>query len=335
MVGGSIHFRRVLGLFLLCQILILANPITVVEVAAPPIGGSCFPGIITGTNQDLIISDAEVNITANLLPSPYGYQSDISVDGVLNLTNPYDAETSILLLYNPAWGSWSINVSDSSLDWRIEGEYVSMHNTTFSNLTHPRQLPAEFHDRFPSWVWVHEELWYDANNLTLVNITLGPQCSRLFHFEDSYIVHTYDIDYFTAGFGFSAGQIQADRTIIRMRIELQHSTNFQGVSFYPDDSVSISQVGEDYIGEWLLEYPYSPELLYGNSPEPIRGGCSGYITINQYYPPILDDTSSTQSSTPESMVSDDSVPIQTLGLGLISASFIGAIVVLILYTKRK
>ena len=309
----------------------------IVNVAAPPFGAVCFPGLITGTNQDLIISDAEVIMTALFVPMPPRYRCDVSLEITLNLTNPYNSETGLYLLYNPSWGSSSENVTGSSPDWTLDGDCVAMSNSTFYNLTHPRELPEEFHDRFPSWVWVHEQIWYNINNLTLVNLTLGPRQNRLFHFVDSFRVDTYDIiDYFEVGFGFSAGQIQNDETIITMRIEMLQSAHYYSVSFTPDETASITRVGEDYIGEWFLEYPYSAEMLYGVLPEPIRGGCAGYILIHQVnYPPPVENTTATTSETQgtSNTVPSDTIPI--IGATLASLSIIVILAVLVYYSKRN
>jgi hypothetical protein len=319
-------------LFLLFQLIFLSHPRFIAKVVAPPIGAACFPGLITGTNQDLVISDAEVNMTTLLQPKPPGYRCDISLEVTLNLTNPYNFETDLYLLYNPAWGSKSKTVTGSFPEWSLDGDYVALRNSTFYNLTHPRQLPEEFHDRFPSWVWVHDVIWYDTCNFTLVNLTLESRENRLFLFRDSFRVDTYDIDYFEAGFGFSAGQIQYDRTIITMRIEMLQSAQYYRVSFIPDDTVSVTHDGENYVGEWFLEYPYPVEMLYGVVPEPIRGGCEGYILIHQVnYPPTIDYTIPTTSEASHTVPSD---AIQMIFATLVSVTIIAFVAVLVHYSKR-
>ena len=302
----------------------------IIEAAAPPIGGACFAGIITGSGSSIKISQADVNMTVELKPAQgNGLLCEISLEVALNLTNSGEGNKSVLLLYNPCWVETPYGVQKSDPKTSLDGACANYSITAINNVTHPRQLPAAFGNRFPSWVWVHDEIWQNPLNFTMVNITLGGHTARMLKISDAYTVDSYLVDYYEAGFGFSAVQVQADRTPIITRITLLYGSGFERISFFPTDSVESTQAGDECTGLWRLEYPYSQELLYGSSPEPIRAGCSVYITIVQWNPPTPSPTTITTDTTGADVQTTD-----PFGIALLAGALLAAASVMVYYHKH-
>jgi len=318
-----------------CGILIFTSFSMVCEVKAPPVGGASFAGFITGTETNVTIPLVDVNMTAHLLPDTYsGYQCRITLNGTATMTNPSDESAMIMILYSPVWGMLNTYCHESNISIWSDLAGFSMQQSSLSNITHPRNLSSAFHDRFPDWVWVSDEIWSPGRNFTSINMTLPPLSTTNVYFEDSFTVKSYPVDYFEVGFGLSAAQAQHDKTELRIKIELEIIPNFHSVSFNPEDDVTITQLDNDFFGSWTITYPYSGEFLYGTSPEPIRAGCSGYIKINDYqYLPIPSVTTDTSTGlTDES--NTDLLALQTIGIGIALGTVL-CVIILFGYLRRS
>lgn len=316
-VGVSIAFAL---------ILLLSAPAAVVEVVAPPSGGACSAGIITSVGSDIIITNANVNMTITSQRTPLDcFIHNIELEGGFDLTNIGNENASILLLYRPSWGISSCMVLNSSMfESCIDGTPLVYETQTLNNITHPRNLPSEFNDRFPDWVWYHEHLWDSLVKFTMTNLSIGSHENLILYFSDSIIVTSLYVDYLELGYGFSSAQLRSDSTSVSMRVRVTDGSQFLNTTFFPEASLVSSQVGTEYIGTWSVQYPYPPELMSGNTPEPIRAGFTAYLKISEYHLPTVESTTSSTS-----IISTTGVQIapQTIGFMLIVTSMIGLAVI--------
>jgi hypothetical protein len=330
-----------LQIAILILIFLSFNVMFVEDVVAPPTGDSLYSGIIKSTGSDIKIIHADINMTVGIEYRIFERLiCNIELQGRFNLTNTAGLNSTILLLYSPSWGSPKIPLNQTNFTCSIYGSPLIYENHSLSNITHPRQLLPEFHERFPDWVWVHDEIWQHPANFTLVNLTLGPKESVLFTFADSIIVTFYEADYYVIGYGFGKSQLLGDLTAINTRITLVDGSQFVGVSFYPDDSVVSTQDGYEYTGIWNIKPSYSSSFLYGISTEPIRAGFSVYLkNYENYYPPQpTNQHNSTSISTTTSNSASNSTPDYTLdctNLAFIITSLIIMGFIIISYYKLK
>lgn len=327
--------RKVVVSAAFALILLFSASASVIEVAAPPIGGSCSAGILTSTGSDIIITNANVNMTiTSLRTSDRGFIHNLELEGRFNLNNTVNENASILLLYCPCWGSASsVVLNGSKFESCIDGTPLVYETQTLSNITHPRNLSPEFNDRFPDWVWHHDLLWHSPVMFTMTNLSLGPHENLILYFSDSIIVTSLYHDYLIFGYGFASAQLRSDLTSVSMRVRITDGSEFLNTTFSPEVSLLSFQVGTEYTGTWSVQPPYPPELMYGNGPGPIRATFSAYLKISEYHLPTPESTTSSTSAISTTGVQ---IATQTIGFVLIATSTIGlAVIVLIIMGRTE
>jgi hypothetical protein len=213
------------------------------------------------------------------------------------MKNPSTKNVSTLLLYNPAWQRYSSVLNSSAFEASIDGVPLSFTDQTLANLTHPRNLPEEFQDRFPDWMYNHEVIWEDPIDLPMLSLSLGPLQTIELHFQDSIVTYIESGHYSAVGFGFGVDQIELDQTRIRFEMTIQYGSLFVDINPYPSDSVVESQFGSNYTYTWNVQPQYSLEFLNGVTPEPIRAGFFIQMMVTEYQLPTP-DTTTTHPITP-------------------------------------
>lgn len=314
----------------------ILNILAVTKVVAPPIGGSSSSGFITSTGSEIQIVEARINmsITSQLVHDAYHLHT-IQLQGLFNMTNPSSENEVILLLYSPYWEeSWSY-YNTSSFESFIEGSPLVFNNQTLSNVTHPRELPSDFHDRFPDWVYLHNQTWFSSTPFTLLNLSLGPYQSVIFHFNDLITVTSVSIHYSEVGFGLAPDQIERDSTQIRMQIIVINGDQFIDVISYPHDHLVDSHEENDYCYAWNAQPPYSSKLTNGFTPYPIGAGFEVKMVVTEYFLPTVETTTSTPTTTSSTTTSSN--PILTIlpDLIVISVGWGVFIVVIIFFWKSQ
>ena len=99
-------------------------------------------------------------------------------------------------------------------------------------------------------------------------------------------------------------------------------SQFIDLNPYPYDIVVESQEGSNYTYTWDAQSPYSPLLIYGVTPEPIRAGFQIQMEVFEYYLPTLNPTPTTSPTTyPNSPLATE-VLIITIGSGLLIIAII-------------
>lgn len=306
----------------------------VTKVAAPPTGGSSSSGILTSTGSDIQIVDARINMSIMSQPFyDYYHVHTINLQGSFIMTNPTSENASILLLYRPCWEGASFSfLNISSLETSIEGTPLFFSNQTLTNVTHPRDLPSEFHDRFPDWVYLHDQFWYNPAPFTMLNLSIGPHQSVILQFYDQITVTNLSQNLTEVGFGLGVDQIKNDSTRIRVQMTVLDGSQFIDLNPYPYDIVVETQEGSNYTYTWDVQSPYSPQLIYGITPEPIRAGFQIQMEVMEYYLPTIDPTPTsgpTTSPTSSPTTSPNNpLAIEVLILSIGSGLFIIAIIVL-------
>ena len=197
-------------------------------------------------------------------------------------------------------------------------------NQTLANVTHPRDLPSEFHDRFPDWVYNNDQFWYNPAPFTMLNLSIGPHQSVTLQFHDEITVTNLSQNLTEVGFGLGAEQIERDSTHIIVQMTVLDGSQFIDLNPYPYDIVVESQEGSNYTYTWDAQPPYSPQLIYGITPEPIRAGFQIQMEVFEYYLPTID---STPTSSP-TISQNQPLTIEVLILAGGSVLFIIAIIVL-------
>jgi len=214
------------------------------------------------------------------------------------MTNPSSENASILLLYRPCWeGASSSFLNISSFETSIEGTPLFFSNQTLANVTHPRDLPSEFHDRFPEWVYVHDQFWHNPAPFTMLNLSIGPHQSVILHFNDQITVTNLSQNLTEVGFGLGVDQIESDSTRIRLQMTVLEGSQFIDINPYPYDIVVTSQDGTDFIYTWDAQPPYSSQLIYGITPEPVRAGFKVQMEVTEYHLPTVSPTSTPDPTT--------------------------------------
>jgi len=214
------------------------------------------------------------------------------------MTNPSSKNASILLLYRPLWERASASsLNFSSFETSIEGIPLFFSNQTLTNVTHPRDLPSEFHDRFPYWVYNNDQYWYNPTPFIMLNLSIGPHQSITFRFHDQITVTNLSLNLTEVGFGLGVEQIQSDSTDIRVQITVLDGSQFIDLNPYPYDIVVESQEGDNYTFTWNAQPPYSSQIIYGITPEPIRAGFKIQMEVTEYYLPTVNPTSTSSTTT--------------------------------------
>ena len=290
----------------------ILNIFAVTKVAAPPIGGSSSSGFITSTGSELQIVEASINmsITSQPIQTAYHFHT-IQLQGQFNVTNPLSTNESILLLYRPSWEGFGSYFNTSSFGTNLEGTPIAYSNQTLLNITHPIELPAEFHDRFPDWVYLHNQTWYTSVPFTLLNLSLGPQQSIILHFYDLITITSVSVHYSEIGFGLAADQIESDSTRIRMQMTVINATQFIDVNTYPHEHLTDSDEGNDNFYGWTVQPPYSIQLTNGATPYLIGAGFHVQMEVTEYTFPFTETTSTTISTTSTTTTSSSSHNILT------------------------
>jgi hypothetical protein len=294
---------------LLLTLSITSNQI-VQKVAAPPVGGLSCSGILTSTGSDIKIAETWINISIESVRYGYYNVHDIQLQGILNVTNPSSKNESILLLYSPSWPSHSSFLNESSLTVYTDVPPLAFSNQILTNITHPRYLPSEFHDRFPDWVYVHDQLWENSTQFIMFNLTLYPKQSIRFYLQDQIGVTVLAGNLSEVAFGLNVDQIVGDSTQVHVQIVVIDGSQFIGLNPYPYDIVVESQDGDDYTFTWDAQPPFSPQLIYGITPTPICAGFLIQMEVTEYYLPTLEDTTTPSTSNSPSLI--DSLPIIVL-----------------------
>jgi len=297
--GVRNHKWSSVGLITILLTLSISGNLTVIRVAAPPIGGSSSSGILTASGSEIQIVDARINMSIMSQPLRDAYHvHTINLQGSFNMTNPSSENASILLLYRPCWeGASSSFLNISSFETSIQGTPLFFSNQTFANITHPRDLPSEFHDRFLDWVYLHDQFWYNPAPFTMLNLSMGPHQSVILQFYDQITVTNLSQNLTEVGFGLGVEQIQSDSTDIRVQMTVLDGSQFINLHPYPYDIVVESQEGTNYTFTWEAQPPYSPQLIYGITPEPIRAGFQIQMEVTEYYLPTVDSTPTSSPTT--------------------------------------
>jgi hypothetical protein len=297
------------------------------KVAAPPVGGLSSSGILTSTGSDIKIVETWINISIVSIRYDYYNVHDIQLQGILNMTNPSSKNESILLLYSPSWPSYSSFLNESSLTVYTDVPLLVFSNQTLANVTHPRYLPSQFHDRFPDWVYVHDQLWENSTQFIMFNLTLYPKQSVRFYLQDQIEVTVLAGNLSEVAFGLNVDQIVSDSTRIHVQIVVIDGSQFIDLNPYPNDIVVESQNGDDCTFRWDAQPPLSPQLIYGITPTPICAGFLIQMEVTEYHLPTLEDTTTPSTLSSQSLV--DSLPIVALlTIGVL------AIVLLVLWRSR-
>jgi hypothetical protein len=287
----------------------ISSRIAVIEVSAPPIGGSSSSGILTSIGSDIEITDASINMS--ITSQPFGdmyHVHTIQVFGSFNMTNPSSENAGILLLYSPMWNGYSSFLNASSFETYIDGTPLIFTNQTLTNITHPRDLPSVFHDRFPDWVYIHDQLWYNYNQFIMLNLSLGPHQCVILRFHDLITVTSLSFNSTSVGFGLGSNQIEKDSTRIRIEITVIDGAQFITVNPYPYDHLAHANIEHDYLYMWNIQPPYSPQLIYGVSPMPIDAGVQVQMEVREYNLPFI-DTTATSTSTSYPANSSGPIPL--------------------------
>jgi hypothetical protein len=295
--------------FTILLIISISSRIAVIEVSAPPIGGSSFSGILTSIGSNIEITDVSINMSIVSQPCGDAYHvHTIQLFGSFNMTNPSSENANILLLYCPLWEGFSSFLNESSLETYIDGTPLFFTNQTLTNITHPRDLPPAFHDRFPDWVYVHDQLWYDHTPFIMMNLSLGPHQGVIFHFHDLITVTSLSFNSTSVGFGLGSDQIEKDSTRIRIQIAVIDGDQFIRVNPYPYDHLTHANIENDYLYVWNIQPPYSPQFFYGVSPMPINAGVQVQMEVREYHLPFV-DTTTTSTSTSYPTDSSGQIPL--------------------------
>ena len=316
------------------------NVIFVEDVIAPPIGEYSFSAILTSTGSDIQIIYAEINltITVGIPPISVRLASNIDLQGCFNLANTAGQNSTILLLYTPSYGGTRIPLNQTLFTNSIEGSPLRYENHSLNNLTHPRQLPSEFHDRFPDWVWYHDEIWYSPTNFILVNLTLSPNDSVIFNFSDSIVATFYLADYFVIGYGFSPSQIEHDETSINTRITVIEYFPFNDVIFNPKYSIETTHEGNEYKAKWSTQPPYPGIFPYGDNPGTIQASFSAYLKrYTNHHPPTTPQNSETiPSTTITTPLEPTDIDLSVyMNLVVLTSVVMITAIILVIYYKRK
>ena len=303
-------------------------------VVAPPLGGSSSSGFITSTGSEIQIVEASINmsITSEPIGTAYHFHA-IHLQGQFNVTNPLSVNESILLLYRPCWETSFAYYNSSSFETSIEGPPLAFSSQTLFNITHPRQLPEVFHDRYPEWVYLQNQTYYTSIPFTMLNLTLGPYQSIILHFSDLINVTSISVHYSEVGFGLGAVQIESDSTQIRMRITVIEGTQFIDVNPYPHDHLIDSQEEIDYFYIWNAYPPFSSRLFNFPISYPIGAGFSVQMEVTEYNFPFTETTSTTISTTSTTTTSSSSHNILTDFL-VVSAVWSLFILVIAIFWKK-
>ena len=312
------------------------NNLTVKEVIAPPIGGSSSSGFITSIGSEIQIVEASINMSITSRPIKDAYHlNTIQLEGTFNMTNPSSENESILFLYCPFWDEYWSYFNTSSLETSIDGSPQIFSSQTLVNITHPRELPSSFHDRFPDWFYSHNQTWYTDIPFTLMNLSLSPYQSVIFHFNDLITVTSVSIHYSEVGFGLAPDQIESDSTHIRIQITVINGTQFIDVNPYPHDHLIDSSEGTDYSYTWDAQPPYSVQLIPGTTPYPILADFHVQMEVAEYNLPFTSTTSTspvTSTSTTESTAPNPPI-FPDVVLVIASSSLL--ILVLVLFWKTE
>ena len=206
------------------------------------------------------------------------------------------------------------------------------------NITHPREFPSDFHDRFPDWVYLHNQTLFSTIPFTLMNLSLGPHQSIIFHFNDLIAVTSVSVSYTEVGFGLAPDQIESDSTHIRIQITVINGTQFIRVNPRIQDHLIDSREGTDCIYTWDAQPPYSSRLIPGSSPYPIQACFSVQMTVTEYYLPWETSTSttsetSTVTSTTDSITSYPTNPPIFLDLVVVAVGWSIFLLVIVLFWK--
>jgi hypothetical protein len=155
----------------------------------------------------------------------------------------------------------------------------------------------------------------------MLNLSLGPHQSVVFHFHDLIIV-TVSGDYSEVGFGLGVGQIESDSTRIRVQMTVLYGSQFINLNPYPYDIVTESQEDGNYTYTWDAQSPYSPQLIYGLTPEPVRAGFTIQMVVNEYHLPTIDPTPTSSPTTSPNNPLAIEVLILSIGYGLLIIAII-------------
>ncbi|MHA2005121.1 MAG: hypothetical protein ACW960_13610 [Candidatus Thorarchaeota archaeon] len=271
----------------LTTVFLLLSATAIIEVSATPIGDNCFLGLLA-SDSSIDITHAMINLTITSEASnssPY-LLHNIQLDGKLEMTNFGSKKETILLLYSPCWGGPSIPFNGTDYYSHIEGISI-VEDSTLANITHPFDLPFPFSTYFPEWVISHEILWYSPTLFVLTNISLEAGNSAVFSFFDTIQWTSEGLDQSAIGFGFMSEQVTNDSTVIDSRIRVPDTWRFIQVWCSPDDGFTSSQTGDEYVGSWSIEPPFTSRFLLNAGPSPISAGFK--VTLVQHYsgPPSI------------------------------------------------
>jgi len=302
-------------------------------VVAPPVSGSSSSGFITSITSEIQIVEASINmsITPELLDTGC-YIHSIQLQGWFNVTNPLSVNENISFLYRPSWELSLAYYNGSSFETSVEGPPISFSTQTLSNITHPRELPSNLQNRFPDWYFEHDQIWFIDIPFTLMNLSLGPYQSVIFHFNDLINVTSIGINYFEIGFGLSADQIESDSTLIQMQITVVEGGQFLYVFPHPDDHLVDTHEDVDYLYVWNASPPFSSRLVNGITPDPIGAGFNVRTGMVEYTLPGWDTTSTTTSSVTTTSSLDQNILTDLL---VVSALWSLFIVVIVFFWKKE
>lgn len=311
--------------------------LAVTEVIAPPVGGSTSSGFITSIGSEIQITEATINMSITPQDNNDGYHlHSIQLQGTFNMTNPSSENESILLLYSPFWNAYWSFFNESSLETSIDGSPLSFSNQTLVNITHPREFPSDFHDRFPESVFLYNQTWFSTIPFTLMNLSFGPHQSIIFHFNDLITVTSISVSYTEVGFGLAPDQIVSDSTHIRIQITVINGTQFIRVNPNIQDHLIDSREGTDCIYTWDVQPPYSSQIIPGSSPYPIQAGFSVQMTVSEYNLTWETSTSTTsETSTTESATSYPTNPPIFPDLVVVVAGWGLFVLVIVLFWKME
>ena len=131
----------------------------------------------------------------------------------------------------------------------------------------------------------------------MLNLSIGPHQSVTLQFHDEITVTNLSQNFTEVGFGLGAEQIERDSTHIIVQMTVLDGSQFIDLNPYPYDIVVESQEGSNYTYTWDAQHPYSPQLIYGITPEPIRAGFQIQMEVMEYYLPTVDPTFTSSPTT--------------------------------------
>ncbi len=237
------------GLFLFILILATVNT-GIPSTRANPIAiTQALTGGIFATNQTLQLSEAHVEIL--IQPQRINestFSQTVSIYGNYSIFSPTAVNTTIAFAYPTVWdyafyGS-TPEVSNRELDLSLNGTPIEYQTLDFDDLFigHSLDLEEEY-----DWIQFEGSLTFASfNTTTQANTTLFLEVQG--SIESTVLTDTFEFSYCVG-----TGRTWGGHAYETVQISVENYEQYLDTDFIPDDSLSVSILGDTITGNWNLD----------------------------------------------------------------------------------